>query len=555
MLPFVFVDESKLGPFHAFGVCIALGFFAWDWAVMRQAARRGLDRKDFRACTIWIVTVGIFVAWVSDAVFYHPADRSVGSTLFSLQGFSSMGGICGAVLGALVWRWVWIGREGGALRVRRRERPAPLLSASDVIVSTWPIGFGLGRLGCALIHDHVGVGVAPGTLGSLFAVGFPRAPSDGLDHAFGPLHVVTGGSDVRFDLGLLESAVLLAIALVFASTWRRRLRPGTYSVAGALLYGPVRFLLDFLRPEEGPTGDLRHGGLTFAQYFSLVVIVLALAFLAKRRRSLRAALPATAAAFLACSWPSAAHAAPPWVERPQTLPRLVFAGNVGLGLGHVRVPAPNRDLFGPGLNLEAALGVTDKLELGLRTGVRFGDDGRLAGADAYGRTLWTETYGTGVDVVANPELRIRWTAYRGDVVEVGLDGRAYMPVEDRARFGMMFGVPLTFHAGHVLRIDTGVYVPVVFYDPAFNAIAVPAYFWFQVTDRLWLGPMFSLRSIDPGRVPSRDRRFDLLLGFGLGYQVASMVDLKTMFFFPRINDDDGLRYFGAGFGVEFRINE
>jgi hypothetical protein len=45
VLPFVFLDESKLGPFHAFGLCIALGFFVWDWAVMRLAARRGLDLR------------------------------------------------------------------------------------------------------------------------------------------------------------------------------------------------------------------------------------------------------------------------------------------------------------------------------------------------------------------------------------------------------------------------------------------------------------------------------------------------------------------------------
>ena len=208
MLPFVYVDESKLGPLHAYGVAVALGFFAWDWAVMRQAVRRGLDRADFRALTVWVLGMGTFFAWWIDAVFYHPPGRSVVSTLFSFQGFSSVGGIVGATVGGLVWRRVWIGREDGKLRARLRARPEPMLPPAEVIVSTWPLGWAFGRLGCALIHDHVGVKVAPGTLGSLLAVGFPRGPEDGVHHTFGPIHVVTGGSDVRFDLGLLEMFLL-----------------------------------------------------------------------------------------------------------------------------------------------------------------------------------------------------------------------------------------------------------------------------------------------------------------------------------------------------------
>jgi hypothetical protein len=245
-----------------------------------------------------------------------------------------------------------------------------------------------------------------------------------------------------------------------------------------------------------------------------------------------------------------AEAAPPHVYRPMTLPRLVFAGDVGIGVGHSRVPGPDRT--GPGLNLEGAFGITDKVELGLRTGIRFGDEARFVGADAYGRTLWTETSGVGTDPVANPEFRVRWTAYRGDVVEVGLDGRMYLPFETGTRMGLMFGVPFAFHVADVLRIDTGFYLPVVFNDPSFNALVVPGYFWFQASDKVWLGPMTSLRSIDPG---PGGRRTDLLLGFGLGVQVASAVDLKTMIFFPRINDEIGTRNFGAGFGVQFRIGE
>lgn len=269
------------------------------------------------------------------------------------------------------------------------------------------------------------------------------------------------------------------------------------------------------------------------------------------RRLLLAA--ATVAAGALVSRPS--DAAERWVDRPMTLHRLVFAGDVGLGIGHHN--GPGRDLWGPGVNLEGALGVTERLELGLRTGVRLGNDARSLRADAYGRTLWTETYGSGLDsfsggrdVFANPELRIRWVAYSGSIAEVGLDGRVYMPVEDLTRFGLMFGVPLAFHLSDFVRIDTGVYLPTIFTDPASVSLTVPGYFWFQVSEKMWLGPQASARFYS---FSSRFHDNDLLLGFGMGYQPAHFVDLKWWILSPNI--DDGLHDFGVGFGAQLRIGE
>jgi phosphatidylglycerol:prolipoprotein diacylglycerol transferase len=283
VLPFVFLDESKLGPFHAYGVCCALGFFLWDWAVMKQAVRKGYDRGDFRALTIWVLATGTLFAWLVDAVFYHPPGRSVASSLLSFQGFSSTGGLLGATVGGLVWTRVAIAKKEGKLRVFVRDKPHARLPVADVIVSTWPLAWACGRLGCALIHDHPGITVAKGSLASLFALAWPRGPEDGVHHVLGALHVVTGGSDARFDLGLLECALLAAIALGFALFWKRDLRTGTYTIIGSLVYAPTRFALDFLRMEDGPGGDLRHAGLTFAQYFCLALIALGLTLLALRR--------------------------------------------------------------------------------------------------------------------------------------------------------------------------------------------------------------------------------------------------------------------------------
>ena len=91
--------------------------------------------------------------------------------------------------------------------------------------------------------------------------------------------------------------------------------------------------------------------------------------------------------------------------------------------------SPSRSIGGFGMNLEIAGGVTHDLELGLRTGVRFDDDGQATQADRYGRPFDTETYGTGFDRMANPELRLRWTVARGSNVLLGLETRAYLPIE------------------------------------------------------------------------------------------------------------------------------
>lgn len=282
MIPFVAIDETKIAPFHPFGVFVAIGFFTWDYILMRMAVRRGFDRADFRALTIWLGVAGWSISWLVDAVFYHPG-QPLAQRLFAIQGFSSTGAIVGATIGAVAWSRISIRREEGRWRVARRAEPIALLPVSEVVLATWPLAWAIGRVGCALIHDHVGKSVAPGTLGSLLAVGFPRSLEDGVHHALGPLYLVTGGSDVRYDLGLLELAILAPLGIGFALTYKREVAMGTYTIVASLVYGPLRFFLDFLRAEDGPTGEARHAGLTFAQYWSVAVVALGLVLLVRQR--------------------------------------------------------------------------------------------------------------------------------------------------------------------------------------------------------------------------------------------------------------------------------
>jgi len=245
---------------------------------------------------------------------------------------------------------------------------------------------------------------------------------------------------------------------------------------------------------------------------------------------------------------SFAEAAPPWVDRTITLPRHDFAFNFGLGIAHTGL-----NTVGPGINLEGAGAITHALELGFRTGFRFGDAGRDGKADRYGRPFDTETYGEGDGaVLSNPEARIRGAIVQGDVAEIALEGRAYTPFTDG--FGVMFGVPMAFHLGRSVRFDTGVYVPILFHDPTEAFVSLPFHLWIQVTNSLWLGPLVGVRFFSgAGNDPRRGGgRVEAPLGFGLGYQISRTFDFKTWLLFQDVANG-AVRDWGIGAGVEVRI--
>jgi phosphatidylglycerol:prolipoprotein diacylglycerol transferase len=121
------------------------------------------------------------------------------------------------------------------------------------LVQALVVGWVLGRLGCTLVHDHIGRRSE-----FLLAIRFPDGP--------------------RHDLGLYELlytlVVLVPAVLVLA---RRRRPPGTSVAVLALVYVPFRFLADFLRATDLPGADARYLGLTVGQYGSIALAVVGVA--------------------------------------------------------------------------------------------------------------------------------------------------------------------------------------------------------------------------------------------------------------------------------------
>jgi phosphatidylglycerol:prolipoprotein diacylglycerol transferase len=236
MIPYLPPPTLQVGPYtlHAFGVLVGLGVLLGLLFSYRRAAQMGVPRREIRGAALWAVIPGFLGAAVFNVVFYQPeklSERGLVALVDFSRGMSSYGGFAFAAAGVAAYAWA-----------RRRS----WLRTADVLVQGLTLGWIFGRLGCTLVHDH------PGKLTTFF-LGFQYPEG------------------TRHNLGFYEFLyTLLVIWPVILLLHRRATyRPGIYVATVALLYAPVRFLLDFWRlPELNP----RAGGLVFSQYASLVLL-------------------------------------------------------------------------------------------------------------------------------------------------------------------------------------------------------------------------------------------------------------------------------------------
>jgi hypothetical protein len=238
-----------------------------------------------------------------------------------------------------------------------------------------------------------------------------------------------------------------------------------------------------------------------------------------------------------------AAAAPPWVDRGLTLPSGDWAFDIGAG-SLIGVPA------NAGMNLEMGVGLTSRIELGVRTGLRFGNAPvRGDHPDDYARLFDMQTFDDGNEPVANPEVRLRGELVRGEVGELALEGRVVAPFEPRTDVGLMFGVPIALHLGNRVRLDTGAYVATVVGphgDPYFQ-LSIPLDVWIQITQRFWLGP-------ESDFVLDSNGNAGATIGLGLGYQITHAIDFKAQALTPLIDTPRlDFPYVGVGVGLQFRI--
>ncbi len=248
-------------PIDPWATLVCVGFVVGLELARHRAIRLGLDVRDIVDGAVFIVLMGFLVAhWVT-VVFYFP-ERLIEDGVMSLmrvwEGFSSTGGFLGAVIGAFLFYGV----------IRKR----PGLRHADVICFGFPFGWFFGRLGCGVVHDHIGAQTT-----------FPLA----MDFDRGFAWWAEGSayaSGIRHELGLYEAVFMIPVMALFWYWGRTDRVPGFFLGWFGVLYAPVRFVLDFLRNNDLTHQDARYLGLTPAQYGMIAMFVAAAAFLVWRLR-------------------------------------------------------------------------------------------------------------------------------------------------------------------------------------------------------------------------------------------------------------------------------
>jgi phosphatidylglycerol---prolipoprotein diacylglyceryl transferase len=244
VIPWFELPSLRLGPasIQSFGVLSALGILLATLLTSRAARELGKDPQVPVDFTVAGVLAGVVGGHLVHLFAYHPEELREPWRIFMLwEGLSSMGGLLGGVVAAIVW-----------FRVKR----IPFRDYSDAFALGIAPGWGVARIGCFTVHDH------PGVLTSFpLAVRFPDGP--------------------RHDLGLYEAILLLSLGAVLWDLHRRGLLRDRLLPLLAVVYGLGRFLLDFLRARDVAYADARHLGLTFAQYTAVVLVVWGTARLAR----------------------------------------------------------------------------------------------------------------------------------------------------------------------------------------------------------------------------------------------------------------------------------
>jgi phosphatidylglycerol:prolipoprotein diacylglycerol transferase len=231
IIPGFVLPSLRLGPItiQSFGVLTALGVMTAVYLAAKAARELGQDGQVVMDFAVAGVLTGVVLGHLVHVLFYHPEELHGWQVLKVWEGLSSMGGLLGGILAALVWfRWKRI----------------PFARYADAFALGLAPGWGVARVGCFSVHDH------PGVRSDFFlAVNMDGVP--------------------RHDLGLYEAIVLFALGALLWTLHRRGLLRGRLLPLLAVLYGVARFLLDFLRagPGDGlPYVDRRYAGLTPAQY-------------------------------------------------------------------------------------------------------------------------------------------------------------------------------------------------------------------------------------------------------------------------------------------------
>ena len=299
-IPFFRLGELDVGlPIQAFGVIVAIGVLIGAGVLRRYAEWHGISDDHIRGITGWVTVTGFIGAHVFDVLAYQWGDfmRDPILIIQIWKGISSYGGFLGGAFGFFFYVW-W---KQNDQNLKALGQPYRLFA--DTTVLGLLVAFSIGRIACTVVSDHIGAAVDPTKWYAALAMDYPRHLN--LAHL---AENYPGTSEYirAWNLGLIELLYLIPVNIFLLwlafrpakpgadkkgkEKWIDRHPAGLITVLTGVFYAPVRFFLDFLRPEET---DPRYLGLTFAQWISIVAFAGAAAFAMRVLRGGKPAEPVT----------------------------------------------------------------------------------------------------------------------------------------------------------------------------------------------------------------------------------------------------------------------
>lgn len=213
MIPYYADPVVRIGPIeiHGFGVLLAAAVVLGGYIMIKRACRFNISGHLMFSVSRWAIAFGLVGAHIAKlAMDYAPMFTAHPTVIFTTtRGIRSIGGLAGGLLGALV-----------CCRLRRVSF-FETFRLLDIMAFAMPFSFMVGRLGCALVHDHPGI-----YSGSWIAVRFPDGP--------------------RYDLGLMEFLFLIPVSALFLVLDRKERSAGFFLGLYGVIYGTFRIFLDTL---------------------------------------------------------------------------------------------------------------------------------------------------------------------------------------------------------------------------------------------------------------------------------------------------------------------
>lgn len=272
-----FFQLGSIGPIQSFGIIVAAGVLIGAALLRRYAEWHGVSDDHIRGLTGWITICGFLGAHVFDAIAYHqgpwgPLNNDPSSWWFLPRGLwpsnwplifriwdgiSSYGGFLGGAMG-FAW-YVWWKRQ-------------PVRLFADIAIVGLLPAFSIGRIGCTVVSDHIGALVDRSAWYASLAMEYPTSLNMDAIHDLVKNHpeLATKPSLLAWNLGFIEFLYLVpvnALILWLAFRSKKRINTGFLTALTGVLYAPVRFFLDYLRPANT---DPRYLGFTFAQWASIL---------------------------------------------------------------------------------------------------------------------------------------------------------------------------------------------------------------------------------------------------------------------------------------------